>query len=310
MKRLIVFCLVLALLPAIASADSGYADYVMTRTLREQFESKSNTRLIDVPGRGEMIYYAQANPFWTRFRYETMGSKTFRRFGAGGCCPTSTAIALANLLTPAELASIRPYASKRAGGFGITTASMNPLNASINDGVYWFDHEQDYLDFLPLVVGQFAAGNNEKSYSWRVGSSSDGGSVGGTSAGFIQELARCYGITLTKVADKDDTSYLDMIRCGATAIALANTRWQPFSTGVGHFVAVVAADDEYLYIMDPQNKTKYDDCDRFDTLEVLESGLVRARIENYHNCQFSNVYVLTTPELDARIALNGAVRAD
>ena len=306
LKRWITLLLLFLLLPGLAMGESGYADYVVTRTLRSNL-CNTSTRVMDVPTRGPMIYYAQTNPIWERLRYEAAGSKTFRRFGDAGCCPTSAAIAFANLLTTEELAAIRPYASKRVVGFGITTASMNPRNAATRDGVYWFDHAEDYFNYLPLVFGQYAAGNNRAGYSWRAKPREANVSAGGTGSGFVPELAKCYGITCTKVPGKDNMDFLDMVRCGATAVALANTRWQPFATGLGHYVTIVAADDDSIYIMDPQDKTDYSASDRWNTLEVLESGLVRVKLENFHDCQISMMYVLSTPEIDADIAAYAAM---
>ena len=307
MKRWMALLALCLLIPGLSMAESGYADYVVTRTMRANF-ANTNTRLIDVPTRGAMVYYAQTNPIWTRLRYEAAGSKTFRRFGDAGCCPTSAAIAFANLLTAEELAAIRPYSSKRAAGFGITTASMNPRNAATRDGVYWFDRAEDYLNYLPLVFGQYAAGNNPTGYSWRAKPKENNVSAGGTGSGYIPEIAKYYGLTCTKVAGKDNMQFLDMVRCGATAVALANTRWQPFATGNGHYVAIVAADDDSVYIMDPQDKAQYEDSDRLSTLEVLESGLVRVKLADFHDCHISMMYVLSTPAIDADIAANAAMQ--
>ncbi|MDD3410440.1 MAG: hypothetical protein PHY12_06490 [Eubacteriales bacterium] len=303
-RRWIAFALTvsLCLLTLPAFAGNGYEDYKTTREVRRLLAETSNTRLIDVPGRGPTTYYAQTNPFWDRMRYEIAGSSTYRRFGEGGCCPTSAAIAFANLLTVEQLGAIRPYASKRAsGGFGISTGVMNPLNMAKRNGVYWLDRAQDYYDLLPLVFGQFAAGNNSKGSIWRAKPKEWQVSKGGTNSGFIPKLAEIYGLTCTQLRGKDDMSFVEPVQNGATAVALANSQWHPFASGIGHYLAIVHVDDEYVYFFDPQDKTAYAD-DREGILEVVESGLVRVKLENFHGCHIGLIYVLSTPEIDAKIA--------
>lgn len=303
LRKSSVFAALLALifcpLPHPAVAGDGYADYVATRTVRQQ-EEISNTRWLDVPGRGATLYYAQNNPFWNDMRYEKAGSSSYRRFGDGGCCPTSAAIAIANLLPLEELGKIHRYSYQSVPGYGLSTGSMNPLNMRSSQGVFWLNTAADYQKYLPLVFGQYAAGNNQKGNIWRAQPKESGVSSGGTGVGFVRELCAIYGLNYIKV-EKDSMDWVEPIRNGATAVALANTTAQPFVKAQGHYVAIVGCDEEYLYIMDPQDKTDYQN-DRKAVLEVVESGLVRVRIKDYKKLYIGVVYVLTNAQVEAKLA--------
>lgn len=297
--------LFLALAPANALAGDGYADYLAVRAIEEQ-ELLNNNRLIDVPGRGPTLFYAQTNPFWKDMRYEVAGSAASRRFGDSGCCPTSAAIAFANLLPAEELGKIRPFSSPRVSGYGFALNSMNPLDMNGRTGVYWLDGAADYQRYLPLVFGQYAAGNNDQRHAWRSKQkeSSDGSNGTGTGIGFVPKLCTIYGLRYIHAPDRMNMDWVEPVRKGAIAIALANSQWHPFAAGRGHYVAIVGCDEEYLYIMDPQDKTKYD-TDRKNILEVMEQGFVRVKLSDYKDLLIGNIYVITNEEVDARLASAG-----
>ncbi len=296
-------CLLCALPPTGAWAGDGYTDYITVRTLREQ-ETASTTRWIDVPGRGSMLFYAQSNPFWADMRYENAQSSGRRQFGNAGCCPTSTAIAIANLLPKEDLGKIQRYAAERptrGTGYGFSLGVMNPLNMRRGQGIYWLNSADEYQRYLPLVFGQYAAGNNLRRSSWRSNPDPTGESSGGTSVGFVPDLCAIYGLKYTKVP-KGKMDWVEPLRYGATAVALANTTAQPFVKSKGHYVAIVGCDDQYLYVMDPQDKLSgtYAN-DGQGVLEVLERGLVRVKLENYSKLYFGVVYVLTNAKVEAKL---------
>lgn len=278
--------------PAHVLAASGYTDYQVTRALREM-EAQDSSRLINVPGRGQVQYYAQTNPLWAQMRYEAQGSRHHRRFGAGGCAPTCAAMAIANLLPAEALGQIASYASGKAGGFGISTGIVNPLNMLSTDGALWINTAEDYLRYLPLVFGQYAAGNNPKRTNWRLGSTELSG-TGGTSLGFLPELCDIYGLTYTKLAGKGRLEWMDSVRNGAVAIALANSQHQPFVNSSGHYVVIIGCDEEYLYLLDPQDKSDDEyQRDRRKILDVMERGLVRVALENFNHLHFAVIHVIS-----------------
>ena len=296
--RLTFLMMILAIYLPPALAGSGYQNLLAARALIQQ-QGQNNNRLIDVPGRGSMIYYAQNNPLWSQMLYENARSKLRRTFGNAGCAPTCAAIAVANLLPVERLGFILPFASEKAGGFGIATNAVNPLSAHFRDGIYWFNAADEYLTYLPLVFGQYAAGNNKQYNSWRI-QYIDENRSGGTSIAFITQLCNIYGLSYTKVVPKGQLNWLESIKHGAIGVALANTTLQPFVASKGHYVTVVSADSKYLYIMDPQDKLQYDSAtDRKHILEILEPGLVRVKQSDFKSLFFTVIYVLSNEDVQA-----------
>ena len=283
-----------------AFAGSGYRDFLAMRTITQRQE-QNNNRWIEVPGRGPTIFYAQTNPLWAQMRYENASSRQRRMFGNAGCAPTSVAIAVANLLPAEKLGLILPYACESVGGFGIATNAVNPLNTNSRDGIYWFNAAEEYQTYLPLVFGQYATGNNWRWLSWRI-SSIEENSTGGTNIAFITQLCDIYGLSYTKEVPRGHLkwSLLKPIMHGAIGVALANTSHQPFVASKGHYVAVVGADSQYLYIMDPQDKLQYDSAtDKKNVLEVLESGLVRVKHSDFKHLFLTVIYVLSNEDVQA-----------
>ena len=286
---------------SVALAQEGYMDLQMKRTVLAGDAERNNNRMIDVPGRGPMLFYAQNNPFWAGMRYETRGSRTFRQFGEGGCNPTSAAIAIGNLIPLEELGKIRRSVSRYANGHGIASNAMNPLNLQRRVGVWWFEYAEEYRSYLPLIFGQFAAGNNGKGKNWRIAAGQESG--GGTSAGFLPELSEIYGLNFTKYPGRMNLDWMNAVKCGATAIGLANSQWHPFANSNGHYVVLVGCDEEYVYILDPQDKAagEYKN-DRRNVLEVMEPGLVRVKLSDFRYLQLGMVFVFTTEEIEMRMA--------
>ena len=291
---------VLCFLPALSLARDGYSDLLMVRELSAADTAYNTNRWIDVPGRGPTLFYAQVNPFWAKMRYEPPGSSTRRNFGGSGCCPTTAAIAFANLLPASDLGKIRPFASTQVNGYGFSSLSMNPITFPRRVGIKWLDYAQDYQRYLPLVFGQYAAGNNIKRSSWR----SEAKSNGGTGVGFVPGLCGIYGIEYLKVSGKMNMDWIAPVKQGAIGIALSNTRYQPFAASNAHYVAIVGCDDTHLYIMDPQDKAagEYWDSDSLGVLEVIEKGLVRVKLTDFDHLYINVIYVITNEDILLRLA--------
>ncbi len=298
----------LALSPCGALAGVGYADYLTSRAIQEQ-EKTNNNRWMEIPGRGKMLYYAQTNPFWASMRYEEEGSRSFRRFGDAGCCPTSAAIVFANLLSVENLGLIKNYASKKAGGYGISTGIMNPLNMPRSSGIFWINAAEDFQKYLPLVFGQYAAGNNATRTSWRAKPREHEVSTGGTGNGFVLRLADLYGLHVTKFPGKGNRDWIPYVEAGGICLALANSQWQPFVNGKGHYVAIVGVDKDYLYVMDPQDKKQEAyDRDRNHVLDVMETGLIRVKRSDYTDLHFGLIYAVYDEQAKAKLDRHAAAQ--
>ncbi len=286
-------CLLLAIAQLIACvpALAGEQDDLAAKEALLARADANNNRVIEVPRKGPVQYYAQNNPFWSEMEYEETGSPSYRVFGDGGCCPTSAAIAIGAHLTDDELTAV--LACSKGQGYGITVKNMNPDRSRKDDGVYWFTEGAELRSYLPLVFGSFACGNNKLGRSWRAKPKQWQVSAGGTSHEFVPELCKIYGLDCFQVTGRYNMDWLSYVRQGATAVALSNTQWQPFVKGKGHYVAIVAADDQYLYIMDPQDKASYERDEKlYHILEVVEPGLLRVKLEDYPLCMFGLLWII------------------
>ena len=279
------------LMGSAAIADDAQKDLV----IRQELEAReNNNRLIDVPGRGLMQYYAQRNPVWNKLRYENQGSATRRIFGDGGCVPTAVAMALAAFSTPEELVVIGNH-TKDARGFSLCTHTVNGYSCTADHGLLRVTTPEDYATYLPVILGSYATGNNDVNQVWRRSSATVGGS-GGTNGDFTVLLSNMLGLDCRVIEGNTDDSWLDALRDGAVVACLANTTAQPFSTGNGHFVTAVGIDDAHVYFFDPQNKSSYSkEADPKRVLEVIEPGLVKVKIENLSKLVLKKFFILSKP---------------
>ena len=106
------------------------------------------TKTVTVPGRGDLIYYAQNDPLWADMVYEPVNGTRGRTFGANGCCPTAAAIALASLLSPEALCRL----SEGSGleyGFTFCEDSVNQWFCTHRHLQYRVSTAAEYLRYLP-----------------------------------------------------------------------------------------------------------------------------------------------------------------
>ncbi len=255
----------------------------VTKMAMDQTPSESGWR--DVPGRGKMMVYFQNDPLWAEMRYENRISDKRRVFGEGGCGPTSVAMAVANLVPEALLPQIFGYA-KTTLGYTFCTCSVNQYFCNRLHAQYQVQTPEEYLRYLPLVMANFATGNNYWGEASR-------GKNAGTSLNFLKRIAYLYKLDLSVTVDNDET--IAAVRNGAVAIA-SLSRENPF-TGGGHYVVIASADSQYLYVLDPYLQKSYDATDKRGILTRLSKGVVRVRLEDARALFMSTCYILkTTPQ--------------
>ena len=56
-------------------------------------------------------------------------------------------------------------------------------------------------------------------------------------------------------------------------------------------------DDGYVYVLDPLMRESYDTLDKKHLLEVVEPGLVRARLSSLSSLNFSGFYIISDEEI-------------
>lgn len=233
---------------------------------------------------GQFMVYAQNDPIWNRMQYESERNPVYRVFGDGGCGPTAAAIAIANLVDVSELPKIQQHSLNGIGTL-MCPCSVNRVYCDHTHVPYLISSPEEYLRYLPVVMGDFAAGNNDQQViSRRVGST-------GSNMNFLNVLCEIFGINRIEVADFNDG--VEQMR-GHTGdrmmicYALFNSAY----TNTSHYVVVVGVDEEYFYVLDPLFRDSYATTDERDLLEVMDYGVTRIRLDQSHYADLSPVYIL------------------
>jgi len=241
-----------------------------------------------VPGVGEWMVYGQNDPSWDRLIFETATSSRKRPFGDGGCGPTSVALAIANLLEPEDLCKINDYALDPYG-YTICSCSLTQPFCKQAHIPYRLDEPEEVLRYFPLIIGNFATGNNTLGVQGRYDRF-------GSSMEYLPALCRqVYGITMEEVNDKE-TAFAFLQAGKGMAVTCTGSR--PFTTNT-HFITLAGADDEYVYILDPLRRDEYNDPN--ERLEILTPGLVRMKRTTAEFIMMSPIYLLSLPETEAPV---------
>lgn len=273
-RRTLVYMLCVFLL---GNAHICFADDL---TIVEAYFSQAEgySGVVSVPEKGEMRYYAQNDPLWMALCYEKEDTQTRRPFRDSGCCPTALAMAMANLLPEAELMRIADFGKR---DYSLCTCSVNQSRCNHRHARYCLTSQRDFVRFLPLVIGDFAAGNN----SFGVYSRS---TAAGTGTGFIRRIAEVYGVKMQFTSSFDEATAA--MKGGASVIALAGAGGA--FTDVGHYVFLAHSDGERLYVLDPLRREVYK-TNQAGRLEILQPGLVALRLDQIGAARFSNFIVFS-----------------
>lgn len=261
--------------------------FTATKAYFDQLEGFS--RVIDVPGRGPMQYYAQNDPIWKDMLYEERGSKKNRRLSGSGCVPTSLCIVMANLVPDADTywqmgADVLTGDPDATRSFIFCVDSVNQYFCRHTHAPYTLQTGEEFRRYLPVAMASFAAGNNCWGNSWRLQS-------GGTSSGFYARIAEIFGLKLTVASGWDEA--ITFLQNGGIAVVTTG-EGNPY-TGGGHYMAAVAADDDYLYIMDPYMKDDYSKTDKRRLITIIEPGLIRVNLSDMRQLQLAKFYLFEKP---------------
>lgn len=253
-------------------------------------DRESYAKKVSIPGRGEQPYYAQNDPTWADMRYECRASTQRRTFGQAGCGPTALAMAIGSVATDEQLSRLLvcPGSEK---GFSFCTCSVNQYFCNKRHVQFRVRTVEDLRQYLPIVLANFATGNN----LWGIQSRSGNG---GTDTKFYRRAVEACDLDYRETKDAEEA--LAAVQSGAAAVVISGGKSSPF-TGAGHYLALVQADDEYLYFLDPYYKEDYAATDKRHVLEALEGGVVRARRDNLQELQIVSYYLVvprTVPSED------------
>ena len=278
MRKFLIRFLSALLLICVFLLENANVCFADNLTLTEAYftQPEEYSGVVDVPGKGPMRYYAQNDPLWGDLAYERAETHSRRPFKDGGCCPTAGAMAVANLIPESELSAVAAYARQE---YAICPCSINKGKCIHYHARYVLTTERDFVRFLPLVYADFATGNNVFGMSSR-------GEAQGTGTGFLYEIAKAYGITITATANYKDA--VNAVQAGDTVVCHAS-RGGAF-TNTGHYVLLASADDQRVYILDPLCRTEYK-TNNAKKLEILQPGLVALTYENLPAANIGNYFI-------------------
>ena len=203
----------------------------------------------------------------------------------GGCAPTAAAIALANLLTPQELPTLLEQAADPETGFPYCPCAVNAFDHYGDEhGITDPRTPEDFLAALPVICASFATGNNAQGLVLR---KRDGF---GTSTLIFETLANAYGLAYRGYSSWENA--LSVLQSGGVVVTCVT---KGIFTSTSHFMVIAAADEDYIYILDPLMRESYER-DTSHLLEVVEPGLVRGRTKDVLRMGLSSFYTMKRPE--------------
>lgn len=284
MKRLQkAFCMLLAVMlltPVICSGAEGKRS-----ALSELDFSRKISGKVQVPGRGEMRYYAQNDPLWGQMAYRFPGQENTPRFSGSGCVPSALANCFANVLRPEEMTIILSQAFRESEGYRICSCSMNRKGCYQGHERYQLTTTLDLQIFFSLVMGAYMSGNNP------TGATSNG------SFGMIWELKNLFGLTCDRVSTLSEAAKLIGERDGM-AVLLVGGDDNPF-TSTGHALTLCGATDEEYFFLDSFCRETYE-LDKFGCIRVLEPGLVAVPRDKAFRLGAYSIHVIARPQETAQ----------
>lgn len=273
---LVILCVSLLGSAHFASADT----LLTTESFFAQKESVSG--MVEVPGKGVMRYYAQNDALWGDLIYEHPNVTGHRPFRDSGCGPTAIAMAVVQLVPETELASISAFAKR---SYSLCSCSINKSHCSHKHARYYLTSQQDYLRFLPLVFGDYAAGNNTQNQVSRNSNVGTSNALGG-------HIAQVYGLGY-RITQSYDEAIL-ALQEGAAVVAHAS-KGSAFTT-TGHYVLLAHVDDSFLYVLDPLCREEYKTTNS-RKLNILQPGLVSLANKDVSSAgKFSSFMIFTAPQ--------------
>ena len=261
-------------------AETGSVDLI-----KKQLDAaETQNGMVDAGPAGQMMYYAQNDPLYSRMYYESaIRNGVQRDFGGGGCGPTAMAIIAANLVEKENLPLLGAHAKNELGNL-FCPCSVNRVYCNHSHVPYRLQTPEEYLRYLPVAMGDFATGNNQWEYVARRVESQ------GTNVLFVDYACEAYGLSKTPVSGLDTALEMMKEKTGEGLILLSALRGSPY-TNNSHFVVLTGVDEEYMYVLDSLRRTEeeYLKTDSRGILELLSPGVTRIRLSDYARSDLSPV---------------------
>ena len=251
--------LALSAFPCPAPAEEAV---IPTDRAREQEallkSAESYTKVVNILGKN-YLYFAQNSPEWTQL-FSQEGRRNNLRFGDSGCAIAAFANACVNVLPMERLREIDGIMQSPVY---VDTFCLARRYGKDEDR-FLIESDADRLRFWPLTVANMAAGNN--TFHFRTD----------RSPGFYKYVLDHFGLRYLYTPDVETT--LAALREGAVAVSCSSGNSSPISI-VGHFFTLVAADDEYVYILDSYVRDRFKR-DSSHVIEIVEPGVLRVALKN------------------------------
>ena len=236
------------------------------------------SRLVDVPGIGTLMYYAQNDPVWGQMRYSRNGDGNPMYMKSAACGPTTVAMAIAAQLLDGGLSALTESAGNPEAGFKFCPCGINASSHSGNHEVLTLTTDEEFLTYLPTVIASFAEGNNNRYHKYS--------NPSGTSLGLLDGVATAYGMEYRGIREWDNA--VKAMEEGYSVVTTVGKG--PFTTG-SHYLYIAGIADGYIYILDPLMRTEYPN-DKHRVLEILEPGVVRAQEKHFARLGFAGYYMV------------------
>ena len=225
---------------------------------------------------GQKMVYAQNDRLWGLMRYESALTDKFRRFNGGGCGPTAAAMVIANLVDVQDLPKMREHTANELGAL-LCSCSVNRVYCNHLHPPYHLETGEEYLRYLPVIVADFAAGNNR----WGVNSRPI--TSVGSNMRFFEPLCEVYGLSFEVIPNVYE-AMMHMKERGNQGLLLCVALRGGVFTTTSHYVVVAAVDDTHFYVLDPLFRKEYE-LDTRDTIEeIIAPGVVKVKLENLREC--------------------------
>lgn len=233
--------------PSLAASAMTEQDLLCRRT-------SSFNGLRNICGR-TVVYYAQNSPEWSKIGLADVGT-----VGDSMCA----AAALSNVI-----ANCVPYSD--IGQIGTITrfpVRIDTHNIALNSGIapksrFVIQNLCDYFRFLPLCIGNYAAGNNKT------------GSTEARCTGYYERILNAYGLDFSTSRDIDFC--IECLEEGAYVIACTGGSSSPIAPMGRHYFVLSAINSGYLYCMDSYCRDRYK-YDRDHLIEIVEPGIIRVPV--------------------------------
>lgn len=237
------------------------------------------SRVVNIPGLGEMMYYAQNDPQWADMVYEAPYSAKRNRMRGGACGPTNLAMALARQLPDEALPKLLAEAKRQSLGFQFCRCSVTRDYHGGDHGFVDPRTPEEFKQYLPVILANYATGNNIHYLQYRYSGS-------GTNASMFRAIGEFYGLKYEST--RDWAVAREALENGYSVIT---TVTRGIFTSSSHYLTIAGIADGYVYILDSLMRTEYP-ADHNQRLEVVEPGVVRTPVDQISHLYLYGYYML------------------